>query len=228
MFTIERIPQGGYYVVAEADGFAPKRIGWATVTKTSFQHFDVYLSEARNLEGRIVTEDDQPLADVKVRLSNVVGPDGLGYPPGGESTVTTGADGRFAFDGLPHGIVRLACYKDGYYYNSVLDVHKTDDSPLTLRMVQSGTVLVRVTDAQGAPIKSGFIVELEPEGGSRVGSWGGSSNVSADGTVTFKGVPPGRYVVFGKPNPGRADAKTKVHSVTITGEDEHRIELVWP
>ncbi len=226
-FTIERIPPGGYYIAVDADGYAPKLIGWATVNATSFQHYEVVLSQSRDLGGQVVDADNQPLADVKVRLSNVVGLDGLGYPPGGESTITTGADGQFAFDALPEGIVQLACYKDGYYYNPVLNVHNIEDSPLTLKMVRSGVVRVSVVDAQGEPVTSRFIVELEPEGGSRVGSWSGSSNIGGDGTVTFKGVPPGRYVVFGKPNPGRANAKTKVHPVTIEGEDEHKIKLHW-
>jgi hypothetical protein len=226
-FTIERIPAGGYYITVDADGYAPKRIGWATVNATFFQHYEVYLSKAQELHGRVVDVDNRPLADVKVRLSNVVATNGLGYPPGGESTVTTDADGKFAFDALPQGIVQLACYREGYYYNPVLNVHDIDDSPLTLKMIRTGVVRIGVVDAQGQPITSRFVVELEPEGGSRVGSWGGSSNIGGDGTVTFKGVPPGRYVVWGKPNPGRADAKTEVHPVTVTGEDEHRIELRW-
>ncbi|TWU33916.1 carboxypeptidase-like regulatory domain-containing protein [Novipirellula artificiosorum] len=224
-FTIERIPAAGYFIVIDADGYAPKRIEWTTVTRTSFQRFDVYLSEAKELRGQVVNVDGQPLSEVKVRLSNVVAVNGLGYPSGGESTVMTDNDGQFVFGALPQGIVQLACHKEGYYYNSVLNEHHIDDSPLTLQMVRSGQVDISVVDAQGLPITSKFIVELEPEGGLRVGSWGGSSNVGDDGTVTFKGIPPGQYHVWGKPNPGRADAKTKVHPVTIAGDDKHTIEL---
>jgi hypothetical protein len=226
-FTIERIPPGGYYITVDADGYAPKRIGWAVFKRTSFQRYDVYLSKSRELRGRVTGDDDKPLVEVKVRLSNVVGPDGLGYPPGGESTITTDAHGQFAFGALPEGIVQLACYKDGYYYNPVLNVHNIADSPLALKMVHGGLVCVSVKDARGEPITSKFIVELEPEGGSRVGSWSGSSNVGEDGTVTFKGIPPGRYVVWGKQNPGRAKGETKIHPVTIEGKDEHVIELLW-
>jgi hypothetical protein len=227
-FTIERIPAGGHYIVVDADGYAPKRVGWATVNGESYQHYEVYLSKSRELKGRVVDADNQPLSDVEVRLSSVVGPDGLGYPPPGDaSSVTTDADGQFAFNALPESVIQLSCRREGYYYNSVLNVHDTNDSPLTLQMIRTGLVRVNVMDAAGQPITSRFIVELEPEGGSRVGSWGGSSNVRDDGTVTFKGVPPGRYEVWGKPNPGRADAKTKIHPVTITGEDEHTIELRW-
>ncbi len=226
-FTIERIPSGGHTITADADGYAPKRVGWATVDAAFFQQYDVTLSAAREFEGRVVDADDQPLGDVKVRLSNVVGLDGRGYPPGAQSSVTTDANGHFHFDGIPQGIVQLACRKTGYYYNPVLNVHEVDGKPLTLQMIRTGEVRVSVVDAKGKPITSRFIVELEPKGGSRIGSWSGSSNVGADGTVIFQGVPPGDYVVFGKPNPGRADATTKIHPVTITGDDEHAIKLHW-
>jgi hypothetical protein len=44
-------------------------------------------------------------------------------------------------------------------------------------------------------------VEIEPEGGSKIGSWGGSGNVDAAHRIAFHDVPPGRYVLRGRPNP---------------------------
>ncbi len=226
-FTIQRIPSGGHSVTVDAKGYAPKRVGFVSVNGAFYQHYDVMLSAERTLAGRVTDAEGQPLEDVAVRLSSVIGLDGLGYPPGGKSTTQTDAAGQFAFDRLPPGIVRLSCRKSGYHYNSVLNVHDIGDTPLEIRMIRAGTVHVSVTDEEGVPIRSQFIVELEPEGGSRVGSWSGSSNVRPDGTVTFRGVPPGRYHIFGKPNPGRADAKTEVHTVTIVGNDEHQVNLQW-
>jgi hypothetical protein len=45
-------------------------------------------------------------------------------------------------------------------------------------------------------------VELEPEGGNVVGSWGGSGNIDKDNKISFNDAPPGRYYLKGRPNPG--------------------------
>src|ERR1051325_358355 len=66
----------------------------------------------------------------------------------------------------------------------------------------TGNVHGKVTQGGGAPTDAAYIARIAPEGGEKVGSWGGSSQVKADGTFEFNGVPPGRYVVTARPNPG--------------------------
>jgi hypothetical protein len=53
-----------------------------------------------------------------------------------------------------------------------------------------------------------YMVEVEPEEGSGIGKWGGSGNVDAEGTLTFTHIPPGRYAVVARPNPGSVNDTT--------------------
>ena len=46
---------------------------------------------------------------------------------------------------------------------------------------------------------------MEPEGGAKVGQWGGSGEIDPANRLAFQGIPPGRYVLRGRPNPSRGD-----------------------
>lgn len=83
-----------------------------------------------------------------------------------------------------------------------------------------------VADAKGEPITSKYMVEIEPEEGGGVGTWGGSANVNNEGTVEFDGIPPGRYVIWGRPNPGREQDKTDRMLVDIKEESQDAIKLI--
>ncbi len=73
-----------------------------------------------------------------------------------------------------------------------------------------------VVDTKGNPPTRRFLVELEPEGGGKLGSWGGSMRIKEDGSFAFKGVPPGAYVLVGRPNPMRKGEATDPQSIVIT------------
>ena len=118
-----------------------------------------------------------------------------------------------------------------YYYNSVLNEHETSDSPIILKLQPTGTVQVSVFAAGGEPVTSKYMVEIAEEGvdltkGGGIGSWGGSASIGTDGTFTFENIPPGQYVVTGKPNPGRIDDRTDPIKVEIEGKDRHSIKLI--
>ena len=67
----------------------------------------------------------------------------------------------------------------------------------------TGTIQGKVLDSAGNPPTRQFIVELEPKGGSRPGTWGSSGQIKQDGTFEIKGIPPGEYLLVAKPNPMR-------------------------
>ncbi len=83
---------------------------------------------------------------------------------------------------------------------------------LKLEMLKSSNIEV-VVEFGDKKRPEGYIVEIEPEGGSVVGSWGGSGNIDKANTITFKNVPPGKYVLKGRPNPGSANEETEPHTV---------------
>ena len=93
-----------------------------------------------------------------------------------------------------------------------------------LQMVQSSTIEVSVEfGEQNRP--TGYIVELEPEGGNVVGSWGGSGNINEANKFTFNNVPPGRYLLKGRPNPGRTTDATDPHTIDLKGGETETVVL---
>jgi hypothetical protein len=113
----------------------------------------------------------------------------------------------------------------------VRNEHDTNDSPIILKLQPTGTVQVSVFAADGEPVTSKYMVEIAEEGvdltkGGGIGSWGGSANIGVDGTFTFENIPPGCYIVTGKPNPGRIDDRTEPLKVKIEGRDRHSIKLI--
>jgi hypothetical protein len=58
---------------------------------------------------------------------------------------------------------------------------------------------------------------IEPEGGDRIGTFGGSGNINAKNQITFENVPPARYVLRGKPNPSSSKEVTEPITVDLTG-----------
>ena len=63
------------------------------------------------------------------------------------------------------------------------------------------------------------------EGGEVVGSYGGSGNIDARNQMTFKTVPPGRYVLRGRPNPGSDAEETGPVTVDLKGGQTAEVTL---
>jgi hypothetical protein len=72
----------------------------------------------------------------------------------------------------------------------------------------------------------GYIVHIAPTGGERIGSWGGSGNIDAKNQITFKDVPPGRYELYGMPNPGSEKQKTDLVTVDLQGGKTTDVGLI--
>jgi hypothetical protein len=164
----------------------------------------VRLSPPATFKGTIVDNaTGQPVKDVTVRADSVMGPDGKGYRLPKRAEATTDDKGTFAIDGLPHGHCQPFAHAAGYSMVDVLTV-QTVPTPegLKLRVVQAGTIKATVATPGGGPPQQQYMVNLEPEGGSKIGSYGGSGSVDAKGVMTFQNVPPGKYTITARPNPG--------------------------
>ena len=95
---------------------------------------------------------------------------------------------------------------------------------LKLELELSSSIEVQV-DFGDIERRKGYIVELEPEGGSVVGSWGGSANIDDSNKYVFRNIPPGKYVLKGRPNPGSKKQETKLHTIDLKGGEEEVVIL---
>jgi hypothetical protein len=94
-----------------------------------------------------------------------------------------------------------------------------------LRMIRAANVYVAV-DFSGKERPAAYIVNISPEGGDRVGSFGGSGHIDANGHIAFKEVSPGRYVLRGQPNPSSGDQWSEAVSVELKGGQTARVTLI--
>ncbi|MFW6116038.1 MAG: ATP-binding protein, partial [Chloroflexota bacterium] len=127
-------------------------------------------------------EDGQPLAGVRVHLQ----PE--------EQAVTTGRDGRFAFDGLPSGTVyKLAPMAEGYVFSppereiEIADSDVADIGFVARESVEERRhdVKGRVVDEEGQPLE-GVTVTLDAPGAEPV-------TTDARGSYAFAELPPDSY-----------------------------------
>jgi hypothetical protein len=201
-FEITGVPPGASYRVhVEGASHAPRLVGYAAFGKDTLKDFpDIQVVTSATLAGSLIGPDGKGIPNVKVFAVDVIGPDGLGYIAPAESPTTTDANGHFALTSLPAGSCRLIVQAPGYHLVEPLKNY-TIPSTVELRMIQTGNVRGKVTDSGGAPDVP-YMAEISPEAGRKTGSWSGGSQVKADGSFEFKGVPPGKYLVTAHPNPG--------------------------
>lgn len=225
-FLIIKIPEGSHPIQVSATGYASRDARYVSVKKTSYQETEVRLAEATHVTVRAVDTENRPLKGVSIRISNCQDRQGNHYPLAGTQQFETNEKGEFALSDIPAGKLKFSSRTKEYYYNSVLNEHDTDEKIIVLKLVQTGSVLVVVANADADPVTSKYMIEVGPEGGGGVGSWGGSANVRSDGTVLFKSMPPGRYVVTGRPNPGRVSDTTDPITVEVKGGEQEMILVI--
>jgi hypothetical protein len=95
---------------------------------------------------------------------------------------------------------------------------------VVLSMARSARIMVMV-DFTGIARPREYIVEIAPQGGNAVGTWGGSGLVDAENQIMFRDVPPGRYIIQGRPNPSSADQQSNPIAIEIKGGHATRITL---
>ncbi|HUT28744.1 MAG TPA: carboxypeptidase-like regulatory domain-containing protein [Sedimentisphaerales bacterium] len=224
---IAHIPTGYYEIRVLADGYAAREQGNWNNDLPEFLQFKISLARPHCVKGVVVDTAGNPIAGVHVSAESVLGPDGLGYPCAGERGSTTDAQGRFEICLLPKGFMSVMCRAEGLYLkNSILEQYEIPTDGIKLVMTGTGTVLGKVVDRDGNRPAGGITLELEPEGGNKIGTWGYSGHLSADGTFKISGIPPGRYVISTRPNPGPADYEPNVGEVTIKAGKTYEVEIL--
>ena len=200
-WVLKQAPAGWHRVVVEADGFVSRIAGYArTEAQPCWSSFDCGLSRPAPVSGRIVNDSGRPLADVEVRVQDVASDVGGRYESPDSYSTRTDAEGRFRSDRVPIGRATIWLNKRGYCRPGPGQAITTPAQDFELSMLQSAGVRV-VVEFDGPARPAGYLVEMEPEGGAAVGKWSGSGIVDADRRIAFHDVPPGRYVLRGRPNP---------------------------
>ena len=224
-WVLKKAPAGWVRVVVEADGFVPKVAGYArNDEQPRWQSYDCGLARPAAVSGRVTDEAGKPLEGADVRLGNVQPESGGRYDSPLEYTVKTDAEGRFRAEQVPVGTASVWVHKPGYYGPGLGLPIATPKADVELKMMRAASVRVTV-DFTGKERPEGYIVSMKPEGGEVVGSYGGSGNIDARNQMTFAIVPPGRYVLSGRPNPGSDAEETESVTVDLKGGQASEITL---
>jgi hypothetical protein len=172
------------------------------------RQYQVELAKAASIEGAAEDDAGQPLKGVSVTPNASMGIDGRGYNLVGRPQATTDEGGRFVLAGLASGYTQLRARLPGYCFSD-FTVHAVPGKDIVLRLARAGAVAVSVADAEGRAIAKWqghpLLIEAEPKGGAKVGTWGGSAQVKEDGRYEFRDVPPGEYRLWAHPNPSSSD-----------------------
>jgi protocatechuate 3,4-dioxygenase beta subunit len=225
-WVLRSVPAGWYQITARADAYAPRIVGHGNYdNEPLWQAFDAGLTQSATVRGRVTDDEGQPLSGVDVRLDDVVAKgDGGSYSSPSGNSIQTDADGRFTFAGAPIGRASVWVNKPGYVRPGLGVKIETPADDVSLTMIKAAALEVTV-DFTGTTRPEGYIVEVAPEGGEAVGKWGGSGNINAEGTITYKQIPPGKYVVTGRPNPGKESDRTEPQTVDLLGGETTKIML---
>ncbi len=232
-FEVRDIPKGYYHIHICAEGYANRNVGVFHNNGHSYTEFDALLMREAHLRGNVTDTKGNPIPDLKVYGQDIMGIDGLGYECVDEPSTTTDEEGVFELSSLPGGFTGLRCRGLSLHQEtSIFDSYKVPSKPwdkqedITIVMSGTGVVCGKVIGKDGKPPKRAFIAEIEPKGGNKIGSWGGSMQCKKDGSFEFKGVPPGEYIVIAKPNPMREGEASPPKLVTITAGKTIELEIV--
>jgi hypothetical protein len=240
IFSLTGIDPGTFKVYVQAEGYVARNWGAFNNHSGNVQlDTDILLSRPASLAGRVVDQAGQAVPELKVTTRDMVGQDGRGYACGDKPEAVTDVEGRFEIEGLPEGYTHLRCRTPSLHQEtSIFELYPVSRRHWSrqeeIKLVVTGTGIIQgtVVDAQGNPPTRQFMVELEPKGGSKRGSWGGSMRIKEDASFAFKGVPPGEYVLIAHPNPMREGEATdpepivvaagKIITLTLRTEHAHK------
>lgn len=151
------------------------------------------------LRGRVIDEDGIPIDGAYL------------WPKAGNLSVPltgTDEDGRFSFDGLPDGDVRLRIESDDHVKRRVVVRNGPGAEPETITLSRGGAVLGLVLDSEGKPNAEArvWIVDVADDANRDRMAF---PSVEADGTFSAH-LGPGRYRVSGRSSGGSGSVIVEV------------------
>jgi len=236
-FEMSAIAEGYYRVCVRKEGYAARLVAvFHNQTGHASLDLDALLSRAASLKGTATDEEGYPLNGVEVRTRAILGIDGLGYQCADEPRAVTDEQGRFELAPLPEGFVAIRGRSPGMHQiriqpdEDLLDVPAKrwpgrKDREVRIIMGGTGDVCGKVLGMDGLPPTRKFIVQLMPEGGHKIGSWGGTARCRKGGHFEFNGVPPGKYELTARPNPGRTRDASAPQKITVEAGKACQVEI---
>jgi hypothetical protein len=170
------------------------------------------------VSGWTLGPDRVPLAGVEVALP---------CPPQPVRRITTGADGRFEFTGVPDGACRVIARKEGYVEATFNGEARGTSYGLAVTSgstragieieLERGAIIAGVArDAAGRPLP-GFVHVVKRESVNGIVSLRPQAPyipVRPDGTFEMRALPPGEYYVGLRPPPGTTGRAFTFHPGT--------------
>jgi hypothetical protein len=219
---------GQYQIAAFAEGYAPRAAGYIEFRHNTLKRLSIFLSPITAASGIIVDDGGQPMAGVKVSVPELLAPDGSEYTIPTPSSFATGTDdnGRFTLSGLPTGSFRLYASNATHVQTERLKLLAAPGANLVVKMIRAGSIRGKVLDSQGNPLARA-VVHLNVPGPDRVGTFGGATQVQADGTFLLTKVPPGHYLLSNSPAPRELEPNAKVSEVDVKAGEQTEAILHW-
>lgn len=215
-WVIKNVPTGWYRVIASSAGYLPRIVGYVKHDgQPSWRDFDCQLAKGGIVAGRVVDADGDPLEGVQVRLLDTAPAGGARYDSPDSFEAHSDECGEFTI-AAPVGTASIRIHKPGWCRPGLGPEIAVPTSEVELEMVRSSNITAIVL-FQGTEVPDRYMVELEPEGGNAVGKWSGSANVDEQNQFIFKDVPPGRYQLWGHPNPYTEREKTEPMLLDLKG-----------
>ena len=226
------VPAGNYQIWMEAPGYASRLLEQGNFQDKAFKQYNTELAKSVGISGKVSLMNGKPIQGVKITPNSILAIDGHGYRMPVKLQAISDQNGCFVLSGLPQGYVVIHAQLDGYYYGDILAIQDAPSTNLDLKMTSAGTIRVTVTDRSGKPMSqyqgNPIIVEVEPKGGNKVGSWGGSATIDTSASYTFTQVPPGEYQITSRPNPGSEAKKyAPTYQVTLAPGGQESVVIVY-
>src|SRR5437899_5329269 len=128
----------------------------------------------------------------------------------GQSSMLTGPDGKFQFEGLPNGQTVVRVRKPGFFTEE--EIHSpgyaqqmvptgSHSASLVLKLIPEGVVYGRISEDDGEPIE-GLPVQLvvqRLQNGRKVWEQRPGATTDEDGAFRIAELPPGNYFLSGGP-----------------------------